>query len=345
MAQLSNSPFVSIVVTIYDGGAHFPACLHSLLQLSYPADRLEIHLVDDFSTDGTREFLQQLKGPDFLHLHFPDENLGRSRACNLGLRFAKGEVIIMLDGDMEVQPEFVERHLAALAKPGREAVVGHIEPASWVPGTKLNRYLYESPLRGAKQFGCEQPINFRYLIFSNAVLSRAALEAGGAFEETFIHFGGKDILFAYRVARKFPNGIYYNDEALSLHHQDRGLGTQLRLLRDYGYHNLSQIMHRHPEIATPLAADLAWPLDDPLFRRRRRIGRLLFNRIGHLLARALLIITPYPISNVIIRYLIVGSVVQGLRKYVRQHRIPRQSPAAQPDAESGSTPLSDTETG
>jgi hypothetical protein len=56
------------------------------------------------------------------------------------------------------------------------------------------------------------------------------------------------------------------------------------------------------------------------------MARLLFNRVGHLLVRALLVITPYPLSNVIIRYLIVGSVVQGLRKYVREHRIPLQPP-------------------
>jgi glycosyltransferase involved in cell wall biosynthesis len=331
MAQLGSEPSVSIVVTIRDGGPHFPTCLAALGQLSYPAERLEIHLVDDFSTDGTREFLQRHAGPDFLHIHYPDKNLGRCRACNLGLSFAKGEVVILLDGDMEVQPDFVERHLAELGKPGREAVVGRIEPASWISNSKLNRYLYESSLRGAKQFGPDQPISFQYLIFSNAALSRAALEAGGTFEETFIHFGGKDILFAYRIARKFPNGSYYNREVATRHHQDRDLGTQLSLMREYGYHNLSQIMHRHPEIATPLAADLAWPLDDPLFRRRRTMGRLLFNKAGHMLARLLVVITPYPLSNVIIRYLIVGSVVQGLRKYVREHRVPLQSPVPEPD--------------
>lgn len=335
MAQLGKEPFVSIVVTIRDGGPHFPTCLKSWCQLSYPAERLEIQLVDDFSTDGTREFLKELSGPDFLHVHYPDENLGRSKACNLGMSHAKGEVVILLDGDMEVQPDFVERHLAELAKPGREAVVGRIEPAPWVPKSKLNRYLYESSLRGARQFGKDRPIGFQYLIFSNAALSRAAVEAGGAFEETFTHYGGKDILFAYRIARAFPNGIYYNEAAAASHHQDRQLGTHLRLLRGYGQHNLSQIMHRHPEIATPLAADLAWPLDDPLFRRRRRTGRLLFNGTCHALARMLLIITPYPFSNVIVRYLIVGSVVQGLRKYVRQQNIPLQPVA---DLKKGDSP-------
>jgi glycosyltransferase involved in cell wall biosynthesis len=337
MAKVGPQSFVSIVITIRNGGPHFPDCFTSVCQIAYPAERMEIHLVDDFSTDGTREYLQQQILPDFLRVHYPDENLGRTKACNLGLSFVKGDVIILLDGDMEVRPDFVDQHLAELAKPGREAVVGRIEPAPWVPGTKLNRYLYESPQRGAKQFGGGRPINFRYLIFSNAALSRAALKAGGAFEETFTHFGGKDILFAYRIAHTFPSGIYYNDDAPSLHHQDRDLSAQLCLLRDYGYHNLSQIMHRHPEIATPLAADLAWPFDDPLFRRRRRMGRLIFNSFCHTLARMFLVIAPHNLSNVIIRYLIVGSVVQGLRKYVRQHNIPGQSLAPDPTS-SDSTP-------
>jgi glycosyltransferase involved in cell wall biosynthesis len=321
MDSLKQQPLVSVVVTVYNGSPHYSTCYASLCRLAYPADRLEVHIVDDYSTDGTREFLQQQEPPGFITLHYTEENLGRTRVCNLALKHATGDVVIFLDGDMEVHPDFVGHHVRELTQPGREAIIGRVEPAPWVPRTKLNRYLYESPLRGAQQFGPDRPISFQYLLFGNAALSRAAVEAGGSFDESFTHYGGKDITFAYRVARKFPNGIFYGPEAVSYHHENRPLATHLRMLNGYGYHNLSQIMQRHPEIATPLAADYAWPFPDPYFSRKRRKGRLLFNTLTTTLARIILPLTPFPLSNALVRFSIVASVVRGLRQYVRDHSI------------------------
>ena len=335
---MAAQPTVSLIATIYNGGEHYPVCFRSLCRLTYPADRLEVLVIDDASTDGTRELLQAQSPPDFIHRHFPETNLGRARACNLGLEAASGAVIIFLDGDMEVHPDFVEQHVAELDRTGREAVVGRVAPASWLPRSKLNRYLYEYTLRGARQFGPGQPIGFQYLIFNNAALSRAAVEAGGTFEESFTHYGGKDILFAYRVAQKFPNGIYYSAQPVSYHHQERPLTAHLNLLSDYGYHNLPVIIKRHPEIATPLAADFAWPFPGAYFNRRRRWGRLLFNAFTTLLARIALVLTPPSLSGSLVRFLTVGSVVRSLRRYVRDHRpeVPpsgvshRQSPGSSP---------------
>lgn len=326
MVDAQKRPSVSVVVTIHNGGPHYSTCFESLCRLTYPPDRLEVHMVDDCSTDGTREFLRRQAPPGFIHRHFPDSNLGRSRACNLALGHATGELVIFLDGDMEVQPDFVEQHVEELARPGREAVVGKVEPAPWLPGSKLNRYLYESSLRGARRFGAGQSLGFQYLIFNNAALSRAAVEAGGTFEESLRHFGGKDILFAYRVAQRFPCGIYYGDGPVSCHHQDRPLDAHLKLLRDYGCHNLPQIVSRHPEIAGTLAADFAWPLAGRHFRCKRALGRLLFNPITCFLGRALLPVTPFPISNALVRFLFVAAVVRGLRRYVWNNIIPSQPP-------------------
>jgi len=313
-----------VVVTIHNGGPHYPACFNSLCGLTYPPDRLEVHVVDDCSTDGTREFLRQQTPPAFIHRHFPDSNLGRSRACNLALGRATGEIVVFLDGDMEVFPDFVDQHVAELARPGREAVVGRVEPAPWLPKSKLNRYLYESSLRGARQFGPAVPIDFQYLVFNNAALSRAAVEAGRPFEESLMHYGGKDVLFAYRVAQKFPDGIYYSDQAVAYHHHDRSLDAHLNLLRDYGRHNLPQIISHHPELATTLAADFAWPLDGMYFRCKRAVGWLLFNPLTCCMSRALLPVTPFPVSNILVRFLFVAAVVRGLRQYVRNNKVHAQ---------------------
>jgi len=310
-------PTVALVAPVCNGGPHYPVCFESLCRLDYPADRLEVHVIDDASTDGTRAYLQGQSPPGFVQRHFPAENLGRARVRNLGLEQARGEVVILLDGDLEVRPDFVRRHVAELRKGGRKAVVGRVEPAPWLPRTRLNRYLYEAPNRGAQQFGEGTPIGFQYLLTRNVSLWRDALAAGKPFEASFQHYGGEDTLFGYRLARQFPNGIYYSSTPVARHHHDRRLGAYLRDLSDYGRHNLPQIMARRPEIATPLAADFAWPLPGPFFRRKRRKGRLLFNGPGQAVARILLLFAPYPLSNALVRYLSVASVVRGLRRHLR----------------------------
>lgn len=330
-------PTVSMVVPVYNGGEHYPVCFESLCRLDYPPDRLEVHIIDDGSTDGTGAFLQAQDPPPYIHIHRLETNRGRGPARNHGLARATGEVVIFLDGDMEIAPDFVLAHIAELARPGREATIGAVVAANWVPRTKLNRYLYDYPRRGAQQFGPDKPIGFQFLLSGNMALSRAAIEGAGGKFESFTHYGGEDTSFAYRVARTFPNGIYYTDKPVAVHHEHRSLGAYLINLTNYGRHNLPLIVTRHPEIASPLAADFAWPLPGRYFRRKRIVGRFLFNRLSDLLARALLLFTPAPLSHALMRFLSVASVVRGLRRHVQDHRPQVPHPGASRKSPAGPT--------
>ncbi len=313
-------PRVSLISPIHNGGPHYPACFESLCRLDYPEGRLEVHVIDDYSTDGTRPYLQRQSTPGFVHLHFPASNQGRSRVRNKALRYATGDMIILLDGDMEVRPDFVLEHIAELAKPGRQAMIGRVEPAPWLPESKLNHYLYAYPRRGARQFGPDAPVPFHYLLTNNLSLTRQALKAGGALDESFHGYGGEDTLFGYHLARIFPNGIFYSDRPVAYHHHHRTLQQHMDDFANYGYHNLPRIVSRYPEISSTLAADFAWPLAGSYFRCKRALGRLLFNPITCFLGRALLPVAPFPISNALVRFLFVAAVVQGLRKHVRNQK-------------------------
>jgi glycosyltransferase involved in cell wall biosynthesis len=324
---MASLPRVSLIAPIHNGGTHYSVCFESLCHLEYPDDLLEIHIIDDCSTDGTREFLQRQSHPDFMRIHYPEANMGRARVRNYGLGHITGEVVILLDGDMEIQPDFVQAHVSELSKPGRKAVIGRVAPAPWLPKSRLNHYLYQSHRRGAKQFGPDKPIGFQYVLTNNLALSREALEVGGEFEESFRYYGGEDTLFGYRLTQKYPNGIFFSEGATARHHHHRTLGQHLNDFGDYGYNNLSQIMHRHPEIAAPLAADFAWPFPGDYFRKRRRTAQYLFNFLTASLARLLLPFTPVPLSDALVRFLVVSSVVRGLRRYVQDHQIEASLPA------------------
>jgi glycosyltransferase involved in cell wall biosynthesis len=99
----------------------------------------EIIVVDDFSTDGTREFLKDLEqnegliSPDKDHsevkidnlkIVFHEKNLGKGAAINSGLRHINGDVMIIQDADLEYEPEEYHKLLAPILDGHADVVYG-----------------------------------------------------------------------------------------------------------------------------------------------------------------------------------------------------------------------------
>ena len=105
-------PHVSVVVPVHNPGRYIEPCVTSLLRQVLPRDRFEVVFVDDGSTDGTRERLDQLARahPHFRVIHIPASGApGRPR--NVGLEAALGEYIQFLDADDELAPRALRRLL------------------------------------------------------------------------------------------------------------------------------------------------------------------------------------------------------------------------------------------
>lgn len=110
-------PRVSVVVCSYNGGQTLPETLASLEKLNYP--NYETIVIDDGSKDNTREIVQQF---DCKPVHIP--NGGLSRARNLGIETATGEIVAFIDSDAYADPDWLYYMVCALEEQQAGAVGG-----------------------------------------------------------------------------------------------------------------------------------------------------------------------------------------------------------------------------
>lgn len=101
---MSSLPFFSIIIPTYNRAQYLVATLESVLKQTYP--HYEILIVDDGSTDQTKQVVESFKSP-FLHYIYQD-NGERGKARNKGIEAAKGEYITFLDSDDLFYPHHLQ---------------------------------------------------------------------------------------------------------------------------------------------------------------------------------------------------------------------------------------------
>jgi dolichol-phosphate mannosyltransferase len=112
---------VSIVVPVYNEARTVTAVLDRLLSVSLPAPR-EVVVVDDGSTDGTRETLDAYPVRDDVRVIHAPANGGKGAAVRLGLQHARGTILAIQDADLELDPAQLGELLTPIVE-GRARVV------------------------------------------------------------------------------------------------------------------------------------------------------------------------------------------------------------------------------
>ena len=128
-------PLVSVIVPIRNEANFIARCLDSILASDYPADAMEILVIDGMSTDGTCEIVQRRAATDPRVRLLDNPARIVPHAMNRGIREARGEIVIRIDGHAAVPPDFVLQNVAELqAHPEAWCVGGPVETvnATWV---------------------------------------------------------------------------------------------------------------------------------------------------------------------------------------------------------------------
>lgn len=235
-----GAPLLSVVVCTYNRAALLPGCLDSLVWQTLSPDHFEVIIVDNNSTDATREVAE---GYAARHSHFcalTEPVQGLSNARNRGWRDARGTLVAYLDDDAKATPAWCEGIVRAFDRvhPRPSAVGGRILP--WFD-TSPPAWFCEA--LETRSWGDEaeflQGFSARYgFSGSNMAFEREVLQAFGGFRPDFGMIGGKlwlgeetELFCRIYAARPF----FWYDPAIVVSHlvPDRNMRLGYRLHRAF----------------------------------------------------------------------------------------------------------------
>jgi glycosyltransferase involved in cell wall biosynthesis len=200
---MKGNPLVSVVIATYNMGKYLPEAVESVRSQSW--NTLEIIIVDDGSTDDTATVAARWESDPRVR-YVRQENQGQTVAKNHGIALAQGSFIAFLDGDDRWKPYKLEHQMPLF--PANPAIGVVYSDAVFIDenGRETGRREISHPHGRVTS----QLLDDNFVYFGSTVVSRQALEALGAFDESLPMSIDYDLWLRLSTAYEFG----YVDEPL-----------------------------------------------------------------------------------------------------------------------------------
>lgn len=232
---------ISVIIPTYNRCKILEICLKALFKQDLPANNIEIIIVDDGSRDDTKQVVKRFQEAHENLYYLHQENQGQSIARNMGLKKAKGDVVLFIGDDIIVKPDFLSQHMRYhLRYPDEnQAVLGF---TTWHPDITMTPFMQwltnGSNILGrfgGHQFAYEklkdkEEADYNFFYTSNISIKLSLLDKY-PFDPSFSRYGWEDIELGYRLHKRVGLKLYYNPEAIGYHHHvmtEDGLAKRMR---------------------------------------------------------------------------------------------------------------------
>lgn len=227
---------VSVIVPAYNSAKTLPLTIEALINQSYPADSLEIIVVDDGSTDDTRE---KVKAYPVKYIY--QKNAGPAAARNSGWRASTAEMICFTDADCIPEKDWVRKLVQSYNAPAIGAVGGSYAIAN--KQNLLAACIYqEIVLRHLKM-----PRYPRALGSYNLSVKKKVLVETGGFNEAFQMASAEDNDLSYKI-RKIGYLLAFDKDILVSHFHPENLKRYLKSQFWHGFWRV-KLYKEHPNMS------------------------------------------------------------------------------------------------
>ena len=249
---MKEPPIFSIIVTVYNVSDYLEECLNSVERQTIK--QYELIVVDDGSTDCSGKIidLYSTKHSNVRVIH--QRNQGLSAARNMGLKYAKGEYILFLDGDDYIHPETLKMFLEYIDKSHPEIIatyknyVVEFNKAICVePHVCIDESLISGTLSGIEYLNCAMRLNAyqacaQYYVYQKLFLDKIKVQ----FEKDIFH---EDELWSLQV---LPQAIRVAVNKVPFYYH--------QIIRDKNSRDLIHVCHELDQ-SLPRTLDYVWIRD------------------------------------------------------------------------------------
>jgi glycosyltransferase involved in cell wall biosynthesis len=228
MSAGPGEPSVSVIVPVRNGATSIPPLLDSLAAQTFSAERFEVIVVDNGSTDGTGAIAERY-GVRVVNDPVPN----RSRARNRGAAVARSRLYAFTDADCVADSRWLEQLVAHADR--APLLAGEVRLRTRQAPNAVERF------EALWRFGQAAWVPQGWAATANLLVDAEAFEAIGGFDTTWRHIG-EDVDFCFR-ARRAGYELAYCGEAIVDHDGERELAPLLRRCFRHGY-SVNQAYYR-----------------------------------------------------------------------------------------------------